>query len=107
MELATKLFEETRNATPENWLCIPIRGTTTSGDPAGTTLVNTIHSLMFDWLYLIEATGMTEPWKFESAAAFGFSNFAAGDDTFILARESLADSIEHAIIHRTSSSKAH
>lgn len=63
MEKAKKLFQETMNADSRNWICLPIFGTTTSGDPAGTTLVNTLHSLMFDWLYVIEACGIMEPWK--------------------------------------------
>lgn len=52
-ELAKNLFSETRDASERNWICLPIYGTTTSGDPAGTTLVNTLHSLVFDWLYVI------------------------------------------------------
>jgi len=47
---AAKVFKDI-NPQGNGWVCLPIAGTTTSGDPAGTTLVNTVHSLMFDWLY--------------------------------------------------------
>lgn len=58
MEKAKRLFVETAFCDERDWICMPIYGTTTSGDPAGTTLVNTFHSLMFDWLYIIEAFGI-------------------------------------------------
>jgi len=70
---------------------MPIFGTTTSGDPAGTTLVNTFHSLMFDWLYIIEAFGITDPWDFEHSTSKGIMNYAAGDDTFVMCKESMVE----------------
>lgn len=85
---------------------MPIWGTTTSGDPAGTTLVNTFHSLVFDWLYMIEAFGIQDPWKRSTAQEHGIMNYAAGDDTFIMCKESMVPRINEVIRNRTSSSKA-
>lgn len=106
MDQAKKLFVETAFADEQDWICMPIYGTTTSGDPAGTTLVNTFHSLMFDWLYVIEAFGIQNPWRRDTAENYGITNFAAGDDTFIMCKESMVSEINNIIRFRTSSSKA-
>lgn len=58
-----------------NWLCFDILGTTFSGHPTATTMMNTWRTLCYMFYYLEEA-GYSEPWRRDNILCL-----AAGDDS--------------------------
>lgn len=58
----------------KHWICIPIKGTTFSGDPVKTTLGNTLRTMAYAYHYA-EMLGIRNPWTDDRLFVM-----AAGDD---------------------------
>jgi len=62
-----------------DWVCFQIHGTTFSGHPTATTMMNTWRSIMYMFFYLRKA-GVPRPWLVKELLVI-----AAGDDSNLTA----------------------